>query len=125
MCLRLHVQVSTLVSSLQPLIDRVAELEGRLTRSLAVAKQGLDILADQLVALGALNGRSSPNKNPLAGVYACAVAAAGYGVQKQWRQKPPLPLHSMFIVCKTTWLCTKRLLCTGWICLSSRVCDHI
>jgi hypothetical protein len=62
------VQVSTLVSSLQPLVERVAELEARLTRSLAVAKQGLDILADQLVALGALNGRSSPTKNPLAGM---------------------------------------------------------
>jgi hypothetical protein len=68
-------QVSTLVSSLQPLVYRVAELEGRLTRSLSVAKQGLDILADQLVALGALNGRSSPTKNPLAGV--CAPVTAG------------------------------------------------
>lgn len=61
------LQVSTLVSTLPPLIDRVAELESRLTRSLTIAKQGLDILADQLVALGALSGRSSPNKNPLAG----------------------------------------------------------
>ena len=60
-------QVATLVSSLPPLAERVGELEARLTRSLAVAKQGLDILADQLVALGALNGRASPNKNPLAG----------------------------------------------------------
>jgi hypothetical protein len=68
-CQSLHqcAQVSTLVTSLPPLVERVAELEGRLTRSLTVAKQGLDILADQLVALGALNGRSSPNKNPLAG----------------------------------------------------------
>jgi hypothetical protein len=62
------LQVSTLVSSLPPLVERVSELEARLTRSLAIAKQGLDILADQLVALGALNGRGSPNKkNPLAG----------------------------------------------------------
>ena len=61
------MQVSALVSALPPLLERVAELEGRLTRSLSVAKQGLDILADQLVALGALSGRSSPNKNPLAG----------------------------------------------------------
>jgi hypothetical protein len=69
-CQSLHqcAQVSTLVMSLPPLVERVAELEGRLTRSLTVAKQGLDILADQLVALGALNGRSSPNKNPLAGM---------------------------------------------------------
>jgi len=59
--------VSSLASALPPLVDRVAQLDGRLTRSLSVAKQGLDILADQLVALGALNGRSSPNKNPLAG----------------------------------------------------------
>jgi hypothetical protein len=54
----------------------MSELESRLTRSLTIAKQGLDILADQLVALGALNGRSSPNKkNPLAG--SCANACCG------------------------------------------------
>jgi hypothetical protein len=64
-------QVSSLASTLPPLIERVSELESRLTRSLTIAKQGLDILADQLVALGALNGRSSPNKkNPLAGTCA-------------------------------------------------------
>lgn len=66
------VQVSSLASSLSPLVERVAELESRLHRSLAIAKQGLDILADQLVALGAMNGRGSPNKkNPLAGRCVC------------------------------------------------------
>lgn len=68
LCMLLRLQVSTLASTLPPLFERVSELEARLTRSLAIAKQGLDILADQLVALGALNGRSSPSKkNPLAG----------------------------------------------------------
>lgn len=70
-----HLQVSTLVSTLPPLVERVSELEARLTRSLTIAKQGLDILADQLVALGALNGRSSPSKkNPLAGGHVGVIA---------------------------------------------------
>lgn len=62
-----NAQVSGVVSMLPVVVERVGVLEVQLQRSLAVAKQGLDILADQLVALGALNGRSSPSKNPLAG----------------------------------------------------------
>jgi hypothetical protein len=56
-----------MASSLPLVVGRMGELEGRLARSLAVARRGLELLADQLVALGALNGRASPNKNPLAG----------------------------------------------------------
>lgn len=63
----LVLQVLGVSSALPVVVERVADLEGRLGRSLAAARRGLDILADQLVALGALNGRSSPNKNPLAG----------------------------------------------------------
>lgn len=56
-----------MATSLPLMAGRMGELEGRLARSLAVARRGLELLADQLVALGALNGRASPNKNPLAG----------------------------------------------------------
>jgi hypothetical protein len=62
-----YCQVSSVASSLPLVVGRMSELQGRLARSLAVARRGLELLADQLVALGALNGRASPNKNPLAG----------------------------------------------------------
>jgi hypothetical protein len=64
-------QVSSMTSSLPLVVGRMGELQGRLVRSLAVARRGLELLADQLVALGALNGRASPNKNPLAGTCRC------------------------------------------------------
>jgi hypothetical protein len=74
-----HCQVSSVASSLPLVVGRMSDLEGRLVRSLAVARRGLELLADQLVALGALNGRASPNKNPLAGgcsrVHVCAAHA--------------------------------------------------
>ncbi|WIA12501.1 hypothetical protein OEZ85_012534 [Tetradesmus obliquus] len=69
--------VSSMATSLPLMAGRMGELEGRLARSLAVARRGLELLADQLVALGALNGRASPNKNPLAalGPYHAAMTA--------------------------------------------------
>jgi hypothetical protein len=68
----LYLQVLSVTSSLPLVVGRMGELEGRLARSLAVARRGLELLADQLEALGALNGRASPNKNPLAG--GCSLA---------------------------------------------------
>ncbi|WIA32658.1 hypothetical protein OEZ86_003459 [Tetradesmus obliquus] len=70
-------KVSSMATSLPLMAGRMGELEGRLARSLAVARRGLELLADQLVALGALNGRASPNKNPLAalGPYHAAMTA--------------------------------------------------
>eukprot|EP00775_Hariotina_reticulata_P009145 gene9145-9313_t len=59
-------KVSGIAGTLPVLLDKVSDLEGRLTRTITIARRGLDILADQLVALGALNGRSTPTKNPLA-----------------------------------------------------------
>lgn len=56
-----------MAGALPVLVDRVASMEGCQSRALTTARRGLDILADQLVALGALSGRSSPNRNPLAG----------------------------------------------------------
>jgi hypothetical protein len=64
-------QVSGVAGTLPVLLDKVTDLEGRLMRTITIARRGLDILADQLVALGALNGRSTPTKNPLAGESCC------------------------------------------------------
>jgi hypothetical protein len=79
----LAAQVSGVAALLPGVAARVAVAEGHLGCSLRVAKQGLDILADQLVALGALNARraGSPSKNPLAGESdaACAVLCHGGG----------------------------------------------
>lgn len=66
-CWLIVFQVSGVAGALPVLVEKVSDMEGRLGRALAIARRGLDILADQLVALGALNGRGSPNKNPLAG----------------------------------------------------------
>jgi hypothetical protein len=47
-------------------VGRMGQLERQLQRSLGMARQGLEILADQLVALGALKGRpTSPMKHAL------------------------------------------------------------
>lgn len=56
-----------MAGALPVLVETVSDMEGRLNRAITIARRGLDILADQLVALGALSGRGSPNKNPLAG----------------------------------------------------------